>query len=379
MNSYSYFKTILEIKKSVQNLLKSSLSSKEISELTDISYTTISELRNGKRNLDSTSFQIIQSLYRIASEKGLSQKQINFEEKKGNNNIVSLEVPIKKIIVAFNEMDLFGLGFLLAENQIPLVPKDSNQIFRISLPNGGIMIDSNDKVYQNDTFNLNFNVNYGGTGPNNFVRFLEDHSKIPTSKLKEKIFNESILEYDFRYDSLIPISSKLPEIPFILYKKGTKLILAIEDSNPFQSTYDDKYLAEDDYDKIDKLSQGIKEIMQIMRENYNFDISPNAVHYVPHRAPDKMMYNTEPEIDSYFSEKNQYHMIFEFKNFEIWLPYSLYLSKGNPFKHPVYQQFFENLGYYLNEEEIGSIKKFLKERRESQISLDSIRSLPFQE
>ena len=94
MNSYSYFKTILEIKKSVLNLLKSSFSSKEISELSDISYTTISELRNGKRNLDSTSFQIIQSLYRIASEKGLSQKQISFEEKKGNNNIVSLEVPV---------------------------------------------------------------------------------------------------------------------------------------------------------------------------------------------------------------------------------------------------------------------------------------------
>lgn len=80
-------------------------------------------------------------------------------------------MPIKKIIVAFNEMDLFGLGFLLSENQIPLIPKGSNQIYRIPLPNGGIMIDSNDIVYQNDTFNLNFNVNYGGTGPNNFVRF----------------------------------------------------------------------------------------------------------------------------------------------------------------------------------------------------------------
>lgn len=379
MNSYSYFKTILEIKKSVLNLLKSSFSSKEISELSDISYTTISELRNGKRNLDSTSFQIIQSLYRIASEKGLSQKQISFEEKKGNNNIVSLEVPIKKIIVAFNEMDLFGLGFLLSENPIPLIPKDPNQIYRIPLPNGGIMIDSNDIVYQNDTFNLNFNVNYGGTGPNNFVRFLEDYSKIPTSELQEKIFHESILEYDFRYDSLTPVTSKLPEIPFQLYKKNNKLILAIEDSNPFQSNYDDKYLDENDSDKIYKLSKCIKNIMQIMRETYNFEVSPTAVHYVPHLASDKKIYNTEPEFDNYFGEKSQYHMIFEFANFEIWLPYSLHLSKGNPFKHPVYQQFFENLGYYLNEDEIGSIRKFLKERKENQINLESIRSLFFQE
>lgn len=44
--------------------------------------------------------------------------------------------------------------------------------------------------------------------------------------------------------------------------------------------------------------------MQIMRETYNFEVSPTAVHYVPHLVSDKKIYNTEPEFDNYFGENH---------------------------------------------------------------------------
>jgi hypothetical protein len=368
-----YEEYLIEIKLTILNVFHSKFTSKEISEETGISYTTIVDLRSLKRNLDTTNFKNIESLYLFGAKHNLSYNFLSEEKKKGKYRIVPIDVPIKKIIVAFDEMELFPLGYLISEDNLPIISEDREKLEHIRLPNSGVVIDRYNHLFDAYQLGLSFNVNYNGGGPNTFVRFLEKYSKIPLEEIKRKIYTESILEYDFDYDTLTPLPSRLPEFPFELYKKNGRLIIAINNSSNdhFLSIDDDN-----DNNKIIALSKTIKEIIQIMENSYHFNVNPVALHYVPERAKNRYEYNLKDEAH-YFYDDNQYHMIFEFLNFEIWLPFSLGIDKGNPFKHPVYQNFFENLNYYLNEEELNFFKQKYKEYIESNEPLDTIRTLSF--
>lgn len=304
---------------SVENIFNTNLTNKFISDYCGVSFTTISELRLGKRKLENTSFGTLTQLYRLAQDQGLNQEKIDKDKRKGHYDTISLNMPLEKIYVSRLPYDLFAHGFLETSRSSPIMIENGNTLKRLNVTNS-IFIDKYEDVYYTYNFDCRFNCGYGGNGPNDLIRFIQQYCNISEHILKKVIFSNDVVEYNFKNNTIKGFESKTKNLPFHLYTAFSKLIITF-DIEEYES-----FLHETD-NRIPKILDNINRVEDILSNIYSFDCSLKGVRYA--------FRHSSEETKKYSFRNSYYHIILEYNNFEIWLPYTLSGENSNVLSNPV--------------------------------------------
>ncbi|EKZ0363066.1 hypothetical protein [Enterococcus faecalis] len=354
----------LEMRISIRNVLDSDFTTKEISEACDISQTTINELRNKKREIGSTSFQNAYSLYRFAIVHKLDSRYLNKQEMKGNISYISLDINISKVIVSFEEYDLLAYGILKNISRKNDSPNRRDKLITNEVSTA-VFVTKDGCVYDCEEFGYQFKCRYGGTGPNNFVDFLEEYTKMNREKLEEVIFNSSVVEYNFENDTITGFPAVIKGRPFQLYSFNEKLIL-------FLNCYDNSFGALRRYGyNIDLLSAAteIKFLASKLSEAYNLSTKIKDVTYIPKCDKDSKL--SIKQLPRYNRFSNDVSIIIDYGAFEFWLPYRIHQEKGDIFENEEMLQLLEGLDLSYNPEKKSFIQTYFdsKEPIEKAIKL----------
>lgn len=326
-----------EIIKSIQNVFESTFATKVISDKTGISYTTVNELRNNKRDIYSTSVENCYALYSFAVAHKLNQKVLDSEKRKGAYDTINLNLRIEKVVVAFNRLDLFSIGYMAIKNSYSELKKD--KLVQLDLSNS-VFVTESKNCYDTYDFNEMFNCNYGGAGPNNFSRFVSKYSRISQNDIEEVIFNNEIVMYDYKNDKIKSIKNSIDSNGITLNTYNSKLIITIDKDK--SDNYDLKYY----FNKV-------KIITSILNEHYNKDTKLKRVSYI---------YSYESEGVRKYSVREgginsiHYRIILEFDDFEIWIPH--FVSRNNAFDTDEMKIFLNMIG--IETKNSGFLENILK-------------------
>lgn len=302
----------MEIQLSIINVFNSDFTTKEISSESGISYTAINELRNGKRQLANASFEINQKLYTFAINHNLTKAQQDDEMKKGHYTHAAFEIAVKNIYVSFNQLDLFANGCLLINNSA-LASSKKNELVRLDIANtvvelrNGYLIDANN-------LGCRFQCRYGGTGPNNLVRFLTKYSAIQEEELKAAIFTKSVIRYNFEEDCLYDYASVFDDSkPSInMYALNEKMIFAVSNLN---------MKSRKPNDDLERVLNAITVIHNIMTTKYGCSDVLSTIKYINNFVSSETKIYA---LSSAAGSHGVYHIILQFEDYEIWIAHSFY-------------------------------------------------------
>lgn len=317
-----------EIIKSIENVFESDFSTQMISDETRIPYTSISELRNKKRDLLNTNVKNCYKLYEFSVEHKLNQEFLNNEMKKGRYEYIPLNLQIKKIIVVFNRLDLFQMGIMVPQGSDYKTKKD--ELVPLVLSNS-VFVTRNNEIYDTYEFHQQFQCNYGGGGPNDLARFIKRYSKIKPDEIENVIFNNEIVIYDFENDKIEGGSIDKNFDGIELNSYNSKLIITIDKE---KEDYKENYKYDLEY-YINK----IKVITGILDKHYNKDIRIKRISYIYDYKNDATQ---KYQCVSYLNNTTNYKIIIAFDNFEIWIPY--FINNKNAFYSNEMKEFINKLG-----------------------------------
>lgn len=346
MNNLSF-----EIRTSIRNVLNSDFTTKEISEACDISQTTINELRNKKREIASTSFQNALSLYWFAVTNKLDSNYLNKQEMKGNFSYISLDINISKVIVSYEEYDLLAYGILKNKSRKSSSPNRRDKLITNDVSTA-VFITKDGCVYDCEEFGYQFKCRYSGTGPHNFVDFLEDYTKIKRNKLEEVIFNNNVVEYNFENDTITGYPSIIKGRPFQLYSFNEKLTLLLHGyDNSLQSLGRHGH-------NINLLSAAteIKFLANKLSEAFNLSTKIKDITYIPKGEGNSVL--SIKQLPRYNQFSNDVSIIIDYGSFEFWLPYRIRQEKGDIFKNEEMIQLLEGLDLTYNPEKKNFIQTY---------------------
>ncbi|ASN13584.1 MULTISPECIES: hypothetical protein [Latilactobacillus] len=316
---------------SIQNVLDSSTTASDLSKYCHVATSTISTIRTGKRPLDSMGLSLANSLYQFSIENGLNVTDVY----QGYVQEISINLPISKLVVAKNPLDLFMSGYLENINTFP-----SSDLKKLKLHNS-LFIDQQKQTYSTAVFNQPFTCGYSGSGPRALIEFVNRYSKASESELADYIFNSDFIEYDFPTNSIIVKNSIAEPEMMTLYSQHNQLIIALRDhlstpGIPLGGLSQQPNFSED------AILNRIKTNLAVMRNLYHKDTEIQAVYYVP-------VFNT-PETKRYdltrassHQEPEQYNTILKFKDFEIWTNLKYNQNRGDIFKNDLFTRVFGSL------------------------------------
>lgn len=352
------------IYKSIRNLLNSSISTKEISKTTNISPTTVNELRNESRDIDKTSFQNAFSLYNMSIQNKLNEEYLIKERNKGYTTSVPLHIAFEKVIVSFEPLDLLAYGILKTTSAQNLFSNLDNVLQNLPITKSAF-ITKEGKVFDCEDFGYQFNVRYYGAGPSNFVQFLSEFSKLETEKIREIVGTNSIVEYNFLNDTFATYHSIISESAYSFYTLNNKLIVylsAFDNShNHFTSVFRERDL------KLSDAATDVLKIQDILGRNYNSPSQLKSIAYIPNKKhiSRSMSFVNSPQNDTYVK--------LIYTNYEIWIPYQIFQENGNIFDSQEMQSLINALGLKNGVTKVGSIKKAIQSFQ----SIDDIQTMYF--
>jgi hypothetical protein len=320
----------IEIIKSIRNLLNSPITNKEIMESCELSNKTVSELRNRKKSLDTTSFSTISSLYWLAKRKKLDTISIELRERKGNYKSLPFEVDVKKVFVSFEKEDMFLNGVLLKQSMLggcDALQSSDDTLTRLDEPQAVLSLSSGELI---DAWKVGYKFlcRYGGTGPSDFVNTLQKYSAIPKEDLQEIVFNSSSVVYDALNDTIKGLPTIAGDRRFDLYSYKGRLVIKLNylDNSKLSNDFSEARGNRKKNKKISLsfLSDEIDFFRNIMKEKYESDCSVSKVKYINDlTTPETTIYN----YDHNFSTLNDYRLIVEFEDYELWIPYIVEMPK----------------------------------------------------
>lgn len=338
-----------ELTKSIENVLNSDFSSKELSEFCNVSYTTINELRSGKRDINNSGLHLCLKLYRFALNNNLADSFFVKESRKGNSPYVTLLTSMDKIFVSFNREDLFAYGMFKPNHSTSL--GNPNKLETI-YPSDAVFVTKDGTLLECSDFGFQFKCRYGGTGPHNFLDFLKQYSTISEEELKEVIFSSDVVEYDFESDQIIGHPSKIPGGAVDFYWLNGKLIIKL---NNYDNSIYARRNPRQQEPTLESAASDIIYLATVLESQYNLSSELKDVLYVPRNSSDSRY--TLYRGGLRFS--NDIHIALQFDSYEIWLPYSIHQNKGDIFTNPEFSQFLNDLGIEYVPEKKGILTSFL--------------------
>lgn len=354
------------IYKSIRNLLNSSISTKEISKITNISPTTVNELRNESRDIDKTSFQNAFSLYNMSIRHKLNEEYLIKERNKGYTPSVPLQIAFEKIVVSFEPLDLFAYGILKTTSSQNIFSNIDNGLQNLPITKSAF-ITKEGTVFDCEDFGYQFNVRYYGAGPSNFVRFLSEFSKLDTEKIREIVGTNSIVEYNFLNDTFSTYPSIISESAYSFYTLNNKLIVYLSAFDNYHTHFTSVFKERDL--KLSDVASDVFKIQDLLIRNYNLPSQINSIAYIPNKKhiSRSMSFKNSPDNDTYVK--------LLYNNYEIWIPYLISHEKSNIFDSQEMQSLINALGLKNGVTKVGSIKKAIQSFQ----SKDDIQTMYFDE
>lgn len=311
-----------EIIKSIKNIFESSFTTKAISEETGLGYTTVNELRNKKRDISNSNFDNCLALYNFAVEHKLNQEILDVEKRKGTYDTINLQLGVEKVLVSFNRLDLFSLGYMVVKNSYELLEKD--KLVQLELSNS-LFITESKQCYATNEFGKRFDCNfYDRNNENDFSDFVEQYSKIDKEIIRKTIFENEIVSYDFRKDKIQGNKSNMNLDGIALNNYNSKLVITIDKCN--LKCYINK----------------IEIIISILDKYYYKDIKLKRISYIHNYESDDTKKYRITDIN-----RVDYRIILEYDNFEIWIPHNV-IDKSNGFDIEKIKGFINGLGIEVN-------------------------------
>lgn len=239
---------------------------------------------------------------------------------------VSVPLDLKKVIVAFNKFELFRRGFYQ-------IQPDSKSIKfnQVEIPES-VFVTDNNKWFDTFDFNLRFKCNYGGIGPNNLVRFLEEHTNTNRETLENVTFNNLVVEYDFTKKEIMPLDNYFDEDDRldIAAKKDGKLIFFVgNDTDMFSN---------------DIISEEVIFITEVMNTLKNKQNKLLDVIYIGDKNSEEYHYYSGEKI------QDRYNMIIRFQDFEIWINHFFGTEQHDIQFNESFKDFLSQLNIYLSDE-----------------------------
>lgn len=313
-----------EIIKSIRNIFDSNISTNDISKDSGVPYDEILELRNNKKDIYSISVEDCIALYNFATTNRLNQEVLDYK----NIKKVNLQLPINKIIVSFNNQDLFALGKMIISNREEEFTRDNLVPLRLA---NSVFETENGKLYDSYEFNEKFNCNYGGSGPSALVNFIEKYSKIDINQLRNVIFNNEVVTYDLKNDKIIGEKINLDLSGIVLNKFNSKLIITLNN-----------YLNIGIGSKNNTLDGAIRQIdilNRILVDKYRKNSSLKSISYIYSFKEDTLKYCDSETVTL---DSIKYRIILDYNDYEIWIPYFI-TDKDIIFSNE-FKTFIDNLG-----------------------------------
>lgn len=347
-----------EMIQSIQNLFASNIRAKEISDKCGISYTTVSELKNNKREIHKSNLEICYSLYQFAKENKLDQKYLDSENMKGNYKHIPLSLEIKQIVVSFERYDLFAYGIFKEINKSLSITKP-NTLINLDISKS-VFITDKERVYDTYEFGHKFNCRYGGTGPNDLLRFIQKYSKLSVQELENTIFKSSVVVYDFENDKIEGLPSIIEGNNVELYSLNGKLIITLNNYDNYNN----------DQIKLNDAIADIKILNQILDDCYKFDSTLDSFYYVPQeQLTDDSHFRRRSQIR--FMRNNDIHIVLEYTDYEIWIPFRIYDTRNKDiYLNAELKAFYTSFGIAYNTSSKSILSPFT-----DKINYDEIRKL----
>lgn len=328
---FEYF----ELFPSIKNVLNSDFTTKKLSDFCNVSSTSIADLRTGKRHLDNTSLQTALSLYRFSVQNNLNAEYLRAKDMKGKLSSIPLNLPLKKVTVSFAPLDLFSYGLFKQSDIKNEIPQNTNVLKKINLSTA-VFTTKDDKLYDCYEFGYSFNCRYVGAGPNNFIRFIENFSNIDEKTLKEIVYANSVVEYDFQNDTITGYPSLIEGQPLTLLSLNEKLIIMLDKyNNSFNQSSRNSV-------NLKSALSDISFISDILDKNYDLDSELKTVCYIPKEAQNDL--HALNDLHSFERSDNGIQLVLEYTDFEIWIPYHIKHQKGDIAYNEEIRLFLDALG-----------------------------------
>ncbi|EPM6858992.1 hypothetical protein ACTPGW_002618 [Enterococcus faecalis] len=355
----------IELIRSVRNLLESDVSNKEIAETCKLSNKTVSDLRTNKKPLETVLFSTMSNLYFLSKSKKLDVFSQEEEKQKGTYSALPLQLDVKQIFVSFEKEDTFLNGFMVKQE----VSKP-NELTRLDEPQAVFLLDSGELVNAWEV-GYKFLCRYGGTAPNEFLRTLTQYSRIPEHKLQEIIFHSSSVLYDVKEDTIKGLTTVSKERKFDLFSYQGKLIITLkylENELQFRESNELRGGKKKEV-TMDFVVDEIIFFREKLKEKYNYQSEIKKVKYINDAYDEKGIAQLY-QSDSIYSHSNDFKIIIEFDDYELWIPYDLWLSKkykGDVFETEEMNILLSGLGISYDNESM--LKKWKTVSPISEISL----------
>lgn len=243
---------------------------------------------------------------------------------------VSVPLDLKKVIVAFNKLDFFVRGYY----QVHTDPK-STKFNQVEIPDS-VFVTDNNKWFDTFDFNHRFNCNYGGTGPNNLVRFLKEYTDTNEETLEKVIFHNPVVEYDFTEREIVPLDSYFGEDDRldITAKKDGKLVF-------FVGNHADMF-------SNDIISKEVILITKVMNQLLNKQIKLQDIIYIGDANSEEYHYYSSERIQT------RYNLIIRFQDFEIWINHFFGMEQHDIQFDESFKDFLNQLNIYLSNEKYNN-------------------------
>lgn len=330
-----------EVRNSIRNILTDEFSTSEIADYCEVSNSTINELKNGKRKIEASSFELAMNLYRFAMLHEVNDDNIRMEELKGKNCFIEPSFEVSKLFVAFNPQDLIPYGAMNVYEKKYDFPKNQDQLERLYLSDA-VFVKPSGKMINCRDLGYSFKCRYAGTGPSNLVRFLSNYSRMSEEELQEVIYYSSVIEYDFKNDTIrgLPAAFSEGSIEAFSLQGKLEIILDEYDNNPS--------IIRGRKSEIQTAAQSVKKLAVMMKEQYRLKSNLQYIHYYPDQDDFSEHYTA-----SVVSQHREINIILEFPEYDICIPYKIDQEKGDVFKSLEMTALLEGLGLEYNPEKAG--------------------------
>ena len=327
-----------EIQVSILNLFQSNISSKIISNYTDMSIDEIEDLRSNSLKIYEISLDKVFSLYNCAVKNKKNKSFLDKENSKGSCSQINLDIKVRKLYVSWYDYGLFTLGILEDRNRNCKLKNNEDIPERLFPAKNVFLNEYNEVVYKADE---RFICGYNGGSPKNFRDFISEYSKMKESEIEKIIFNNSIVSYDFYEDKLeghenilLEYKNNMESEFLSLYKYNDKLIIKLLNDERKEFFYKAN---------LDEYIEKIYIVLNILKDKYKKDIRLKQIKYIKNTVSDETkIYKSS----KFLLDMNMIDLVLEFDEFEIWMKTGIY--SDDIFRNKDMINFLEKLDLKVN-------------------------------
>lgn len=265
---------------------------------------------------------------------------------------INVPMEIEKILITYENYEPLIKGFYSVETDT------ENTLNYVIIPRVVFKRSSSDDWIDGEKWGSKLLCGYGGTGPNNLIRFIKEHGNYTKDDLEKKVKQNNVVIYDFNANELQAFNSKYNRDNFnieIKAKNDGKFVFLPSD----KSTYRKKDILQI-FDDAIKLSS-------ILFDN---EIRLKNIKYIGDKKSEEFNYYTS----RYFNQLSYFNFILEYNKFEIWLDYPFPLDQKDIQYDTDFKELLKKMNLELSDKKYDNpvlkiIDKLMKKEQQKNLTI----------